>query len=216
VVISAPGFDGHPELGSAAEATGGVTLLHSREIEEEPKVRLRARDSSLKPARSQSDLLVRSASDNRKSDANFLQTAATQKRRKSWFGGLMMTGGISSTSEESDEESDSDDYEDADGLELCSSSDGRETVISLDNQSIVTLIDKKEAEDSPEHRLAEAFRADLTRAVDLIMEMPDTERKQEFIAETMKSLRSLHTDVTLNTHFIVLSSLLVGRDSGGD
>ena len=45
-------------------------------------MRLRARDSSLKPARSQSDLLVRSASDNRKSDANFLQTAATQKRRK--------------------------------------------------------------------------------------------------------------------------------------
>ena len=67
-------------------------------------------------------------------------------------------GGISSTSEESDEEEDSDDsdddYEDADGLEevCCSSSDGRETVISLDNQSIVTLIDKKEAEDSPEHR----------------------------------------------------------------
>ena len=29
---------------------------------------------------------------------------------------------------------------------------GRETVISLDNQSIVTLIDKKEAEDSAEHR----------------------------------------------------------------
>ena len=67
-------------------------------------------------------------------------------------------GGISSTSEESDEEEESDDsdddYEDADGLEevCCSSSDGRETVISLDNQSIVTLIDKKEAEDSPEHR----------------------------------------------------------------
>ena len=64
-------------------------------------------------------------------------------------------------------------------------------------------------------RLAEAFRADLTRAVDLIMEMPDTERKQEFIVDMMKSLRSLHTDVTLNTHFIVLSSLLGCHASHG-
>ena len=62
-------------------------------------------------------------------------------------------GGISTSEEESDD-SDDDEYEDAEGLEevCCSSSDGRETVISLDNQSIVTLIDKKEAEDSPEHR----------------------------------------------------------------
>ena len=66
----------------------------------------------------------------------------------------MATGAISSTSGESDEEESDDsddDYEDA-------SSDGRDTVISLgDNQSIVTLIDKKEAEDSPEHRFGDSY-----------------------------------------------------------
>ena len=66
----------------------------------------------------------------------------------------MATGAISSTSGESDEEESDDsddDYEDA-------SSDGRDTVISLgDNQSIVTLIDKKEAEDSPEHRFCDSY-----------------------------------------------------------
>ena len=52
------------------------------DAEDEPKVRLRPRDNSLKPARSQSDL-VRSASDSRRSsDAAFLHTTATQKRRK--------------------------------------------------------------------------------------------------------------------------------------
>ena len=56
---------------------------------------------------------------------------------QSWFGGLMAA---SSTSESEDSDSD-DDYEDA-STEVCSSSDGRgrETIISLDNLSIVTLI----------------------------------------------------------------------------
>jgi hypothetical protein len=55
------------------------------------------------------------------------------------------------------------------------------------------------------------FRSDLSTAVDEILSMPDNERKREFIGEVTRSLRSLKTSVTINSHFMVLSSLLVGR-----
>ena len=79
---------------------------------------------------------------------------------QSWFGWLNSDGAVfsaaASEESESDEASDSDDeFEDAvDCVERSASDDN---VISLDNQSIVTLIDKKEAEDSKEHRSALAL-----------------------------------------------------------
>lgn len=39
--------------------------------------------------------------------------------------------------------------------------------------------------------------------------MPDSPRKMAFIEEILRSLRGLRTDTTINSHFVILSSLVV-------
>ena len=52
------------------------------------------------------------------------------------------------------------------------------------------------------------FQDDLDLVVEKVLALPDGERKMRFINIVMHSLRSLKTDVTLNSHFIVLSTIV--------
>ena len=55
--------------------------------------------------------------------------------------------------------------------------------------------------------LLQIYKEDLDELVELILAMPDGERKFAFIQETVKSLKVLKTITTINSHFIILSSL---------
>jgi hypothetical protein len=74
-----------------------------------------------------------------------------------------MAGGNNESSSTSDSSSSDDDDDDDEGnVDDGASSDGRDTVIDLDSQSIMTLIEKDEEDDCPTHRLAEVRKGNAT------------------------------------------------------
>ena len=57
--------------------------------------------------------------------------------------------------------------------------------------------------------VTQLFARDLDTVVDLALSLKDGPRKGAFLRETLRQLRALRTDTTINSHFVVLSSLVL-------
>lgn len=114
------------------------------------------------------------------------------------------------------EESSSDDDDDEDNAEdtqtLGENSDcGGLSSRSLQTSTLTLVLDSQSEileEDSVAGRLMKIFDKDVDNIVKTTLEMPDGTRKLRFLQEIVRSLRALKTDVTINSHFILLSSLV--------
>ncbi|TRY67053.1 hypothetical protein TCAL_07813 [Tigriopus californicus] len=132
-------------------------------------------------------------------DEAFLRQESTQSNRFT-------------TSEESSSDDDDEEDDEGDTHTLGNGSDcGGLASSSLQTSTLTLVLDSQSEileEDSVAGRLIRVFDEDLENIVNNIVGMPDGTRKLHFLQEIVRSLRALKTDVTINSHFILLSSLV--------